>query len=196
MHDHDFKTASQCIQNVRNVVSSSDTMLNVTKNDEPNSIAGISCVNVFVEGSDALYKCKAIVDQKSSVNLCSDRLAKRLVLPVTQYKTTFNVATGDYVIEGSKLSGTKVYSQDMQNSVQVNDVLTVKQIPVSMNSVFKESNIHGMEHLKGIEIPSCTNSDQIDLLIGSGVPKSFHQYEQKKVQMGKFMLFTLHLIGI
>ena len=75
-----------------------------------------------VEGSDALYKCKAIVDQKSSVNLCSERLAKRLGLPGTQYKTTFIVAIGNYVVEGSKLSGTKVYSQDMQNSVQVNDV--------------------------------------------------------------------------
>ena len=34
LHDHDFKTASQCIQNGSNVVSSSDTVLNVTKNDE------------------------------------------------------------------------------------------------------------------------------------------------------------------
>ena len=193
LHDHDFKTASQCIQNGSNVVSSSDTVLNVTKNDESNSSAGISCVNVFVEGSDALYKCKAIVDQKSSVNLCSERLAKRLGLPGTRYKTTFNVATGNYVVEGSKLSGTKVYSQDMQNSVQVNDVLTVKQIPVSMNSVFKESDIHGMEHLKGIEIPSCTNSDQIDLLIGSGVPKAFHQYEQRKGADGQIYAVRLTL---
>ena len=70
-----------------------------------------------------------------------------------------------------------MYSQDMQNSVQVNDVLNVKQIPVSMNSVFKGSDIHGMGHLKGLEIPSCTHSDEIDLLIGSGVPKAFYQYE-------------------
>ena len=131
---------------------------------------------MFVEGSDALYECQAIVHQMSSVNLCSERLVKRLGLPDTQYKTTFNVATGNYVIEGSKLSGTKVCSQGMQNCVQVNDVLTVKQIPVSTNSVFKQSDIHGIEHLKGIDIPSCTNSDQIDLLIGSGVPKAFHQY--------------------
>ena len=34
LHDHDFKTASQCIQNGSNVVSSSDTVLNVTKNDK------------------------------------------------------------------------------------------------------------------------------------------------------------------
>ena len=130
-------------------------------------------MNVFVEGSDALYKCKTIVDQKSSVNLCSERLAKRLRLPGTQYKTTFNVAMGNYVVKCSKLSGNNVYSQDLQNSVQVNDVLIVKQIPASMNSVFKKSDIHGMEHLKGMEIPSCTNSDQIDLLISSGVPMVF-----------------------
>ena len=83
LHDHDFKTVSQCIQNGSNGVSSSDKVLNATKNDQSNSIADISCVNVFVEGSDALYKCKAMVDQKSSVNLCSERLAKRLGLPGT-----------------------------------------------------------------------------------------------------------------
>ena len=39
---HDFKTACQCILNDSNVVSSTDTMLNVTKNDESNSITGIT----------------------------------------------------------------------------------------------------------------------------------------------------------
>ena len=75
----------------------------------------------------------------------------------------------------------------------MNDVLTVKQIPVSMNSVFKESDIHGMEHLKGMEIPSSTNSDQIDLLISSGVPKAFHQYEQRKGADGQIYAVRLTL---
>ena len=60
-----------------------------------------------------------------------------------------------------------------------------------MNSVFKESDFHGMEHLKVIEIPSCTNSVQIDLLIGSGVPKAFHQYEQRKGADGQ--IYAVHL---
>ena len=86
-----------------------------------------------------------------------------------------------------------MYSQDLQNSVQVNDVLIVKQIPASMNSVFKKSDIHGMEHLKGMEIPSCTNSDQIDLLISSGVPMVFHQYEQRKGADGQIYAVCLTL---
>ena len=57
-------------------------------------------------------------------------------MPGTQYKTKFNAAAVNYVVEDIKLSGTKVYSHDMQNVVQVNDVLTVKQIPASMHSVF------------------------------------------------------------
>ena len=62
-----------------------------------------------------------------------------------------------------------------------------------MNSVFKESDIHSMEHLKGTEIPSCTNSDQIDLLIGSGVPKAFHRYEQRKFADGQIYAVGLTL---
>ena len=194
LHDHVFQTECQSIQNVSsNVNPESDTVLNVTKGDEENSVAGISCVNVFVEGSGAMFKCKAIVDQKSSVNLCSERLAKKLGLPSTQYKTTFNVATGNYVVQGRKISCTNVYSNDMQKNVKVNDIFTVKQIPVSMSSVFKDSDIHGVEHLKGIEIPMCSDSDQIDLLIGSGVPKAFHQYEQRKGSDGQIYAVRLTL---
>ena len=42
-------------------------------------------------------------------------------------------------------------------------------------------------------IPSCTNSDQIDLLIGSGVPKAFHQYEQRKGADGQIYAVRLTL---
>ena len=47
---------------------------------------GITCIEVVIEGSTALYKCKAIVDQKSSVNLCSERLKNKLCLPTSPFK--------------------------------------------------------------------------------------------------------------
>ena len=66
LHDSNFHTV---VQNV-NEAPNSDTVLNVTRNDLSKSVAGIACVEVLVEGCSALYRCKAIVDQISCVNLC------------------------------------------------------------------------------------------------------------------------------
>ena len=68
----------------------------------------------------------------------------------------------------------------MQHNVSVTDLLSVKKIPLSMDSVFSQNDIDQCSHLKGIPLPNCVNNDEIDLLIGSGVPKAFHQFEQRK----------------
>jgi hypothetical protein len=170
--------------NVCNVSGSSPVM--VIANNE-NTVAGIACVEVLVEGKDALVKCKAIIDNKSSVNLCSERLADRLNKPYSKYCTTFNVATGNSIVQGKRFQDVKIYSGDMQNYVFANELLTVKQIPLSMGSVFTQDDVDCNEHLKGIELPKCTSHDEIDLLIGSGVPKAFHKFDERKVQMVKSM---------
>ena len=63
--------------------------------------AGLSCVEVFVEGPDAMFKCKAIVDPKSSVNLCTKRLFDKLKLPCKPFKAILNVATGTFDVSGN-----------------------------------------------------------------------------------------------
>ena len=146
--------------------------------------AGISCVEVLIEGRDALYKCKAIVDSKSSTNLCTEKLANKLKLPSVPFKTTLNVATGSYCVEGKKLLETKVYSRDMKQSAGIKNVLTIKSIPISMDSIFVPNDLKGYDELKDVQIPTCDNSDEIDLLIGSGVPKAFYQYDTRIVQSG------------
>ena len=90
-----------------------------------NDVAGIPCIEVLVEGTDALFKSKAIVDPKSSANLCSERFKNKLKLPSSPFQTTFNVATGNYVVKGDKIATTKLYSNCMQHHVQVNEILTV-----------------------------------------------------------------------
>ena len=139
----------------------------------------MACIEVVVKGEDAWYKCKTAVDQKSSAYLCTEWLAKKLNLASTPFETTFNVAAGSYVVKGKRIRQTKVYFKDMANVVTVDNLLTVKSIPISIQSVFTSSDIEGLQHLKGVEISQCSNGDSIDLLIGSGVPKAFHQIEHR-----------------
>ena len=154
--------------------------LNAYKLSGDKTSAGITCVEVLVEGKDAMYKCKAIVDSKSSCNLCTKKLANKLNLSSETFKTRLNVATGTSVVQGSKIIQAKVYSRDMSDFVIARDVLALDSIPLSMNSVFSYDDISGFDHLKDVVVAECTSADEIDLLIGSGVPKAFHQYEQRR----------------
>jgi hypothetical protein len=65
----------------------------------------------------------------------------------------------------------------MSDFVIVNDLISVGSIPVSMAFTFSQDDLIGLKHLQGVEIPEVTKDDEIDLLIGSGVPKAFHQFE-------------------
>lgn len=181
LHDDEFKpkvaaAKPECEEVPLDVVQT-NAVLNV---DVAESAVGLACVEVLVEGKDALYRCKAIVDPKSSANLCTKKLAKRLNLPCTPFKTSLSVATGTYEVEGRKISQAQVFAKNMNDKVTVNNVLSVDSIPLSMNSVFTQDDLSGLSHLEGIEIPYVSSSDEVDLLIGSGCPKAFHRYEERK----------------
>ena len=142
--------------------------------------AGLSCVEVFVEGTDAMFKCKAIVDPKSSVNLCTKRLFDKLKLPCKPFKTSLNVATGTYDVSGMKIEKAKVYAKNMIDNVVANDIMSVQSIPLSVNNLFSQDDVSQLSHLQDVVIPHVSSSEEIDLLIGSGVPKAFHKIEERK----------------
>jgi hypothetical protein len=194
---HDFSYVPGRIQKSQNEAKpesepvSEQSVMTVSKGEH--GVAGISCVEVLVEGKEAIYKCKAIVDQKSSVNLCSKRLASKLKLSSSPFQTTFSVATGKYPVNGNMVDSMKVFSDDMANCVLATDVLILDSIPLSMGSMYSQNDIDGLEHLKGIRVPKCSDKDEIDLLIGSGVPKAFHQIEERKGGDGEIYAVRLTL---
>ena len=181
LHDDHFKHLSQNVGQstveVNNSSSESDTVMNVTR---PGNVIGLACVEIMVEGKDALYKCKAIVDPKATVNLCTKRLANRLGLTSAPFKTSLNVATGTYAVTGAKIDHAKVYAKNMVDSVDVHNILSVDSIPLSVDCIFTPDDIDSHPHLQGIEIPHVSHADEIDLLIGSGVPKAFYKFEERK----------------
>lgn len=178
LHDHDFqaKPVNSNDSAVRSVQS--ESVLNVI--DVNNARAGISCVEVLVEGKNALFKCKAIVDAKATVNLCTNRLASRLNLESSESEISLSTVTGSFSVKGQLLKNVKVFSHDMCSHVLADRILSVNSIPLSMESVFNRDDLVGMKHLEGVELPTVADTQEIDLLIGSGVPKAFHQFEVRR----------------
>ena len=143
---------------------------------------GIACVDIVVEGKHAMYKTKGIIDPKSTVNLCTKRLAEKLNLNSVPISTSFNVATGIYDVNGHKIESTKVYNKDLSDFVIAKNVITMDSILASSDSVFNMSDISGFSHLDDVDVAFVSSGDEIDFLIGSGVPKAFHMYEERKGQ--------------
>ena len=183
LHDNNFWRKDESVSpgpvnlNDNQNADTGKTLLNVNVAE---CVVGLSCVDVLVEGKDSFFKCKAVVDSKSSVNLCTNRLLKKLNLPCVRYDTSLSVATGTYKVSGQKISQAKVFAKGMNDYVVANNVMGIDTIPLAMDSIFTEKDLAGIDHLQWIEIPSISNSDEIDLLIGSGVPKAFHKYEERK----------------
>ena len=112
--------------------------------------------------------------------MCTKKLASKLNLASNDFKTSLSVVTGSYVVKGQKIEETKVYNKSLDDFVVVKDILTIDSIPVSSASLFKREDLQGFAHLEDVCVPEGRSSDEIDMLIGSGVPKAFHQLEERK----------------
>jgi len=170
LHDDEFKSRGP----------SGSVASDSTASQSNSSTVGIACVDVVIEGKDSFIKCKAIVDPKSTCNMCTKRLAKRLQLNTMHFDTNLNVATGMYNVKGEKIGETKVYDKDMNDYVVVQDILTMDSIPVAKECIFTNDDLVSFSHLKDVKLPLHSGKDEIDLLIGSGVPKAFHKFEERK----------------
>ena len=187
LHDDSYKRVqanentndSPTVNTENSNVTTDGTKVNYSVSKSGQS-AGLSCVEVFVEGTDAMFKCKAIVDPKSSVNLCTKRLFDKLKLPCKPFKTSLNVATGTYDVSGMKIEKANVYAKNMIDNVVANDIMSVQSIPLSVNNLFSQDDVSQLSHLQDVVIPHVSSSEEIDLLIGSGVPKAFHKIEERK----------------
>jgi hypothetical protein len=65
----------------------------------------------------------------------------------------------------------KVFPDDISYYLHANDVVILDSIPLSMGSMYDLKDIDGLEHLKGVKVPKCFSSDEIDRLRCSlGIP--------------------------
>ena len=134
---------------------------------------------VCVESEGRTVKTYALLDCGSDVTLCDERLIHELrtkTTPISFNITTINQTSS--VRHGSQVSLT-VSSLDGSESISLDKVWSVKNLPVSLANLPNESVSEKWPHLAGISFPQI-GADQVTLLIGSDVPEAFWTLEERR----------------
>lgn len=121
----------------------------------------------------------ALLDSGSDVTLCDERLLKEL--DIRGSPRAFSISTinqTSHIEEGCQVSLT-VRSINNSESVCLENVLSVKHLPISLANLPSASAINRWPHLSGISFPKI-NASQVTLLIGSDVPEVFWTLEERR----------------
>ena len=123
----------------------------------------------------------ALLDDCSDVSLCDERLSKALGLKGKRrefHLTTVNKQASKSVGYEVKCNVTSV---DGLETVELDKVLTVKKIPISKKNIVTQADLNVWSHLQDITLPTIdTETCDVQLLIGSDVPKVFWNLEERR----------------
>ena len=125
---------------------------------------GILPVKVQGKGSDRMVETYALLDNGLEVTLCHERLAKQLKLNGDRLSFTLTGMTGSAQVE-SCLVDLVVKSLDESVTVELLNVKTVKDMPISTSCIVKTEDLTWWPHLRDIDIPVLENGEVL-LLIG------------------------------
>lgn len=126
----------------------------------------LGAIPVRVRGNKGAQEIEtyALLETGSEVTLCDERLAKKLNLKGEDLRFTLTGINGSVEME-SRLVDIVVKSLDGKTELELQNVKTVKEIPISSDCVPKQVDVSRWPHLLDIYIPEIENKD-IMLLIG------------------------------
>ena len=125
---------------------------------------GIVPVKVQGKGFDRMVETYALLDNGSEVTLCHERLAKELKLDGDRLSFTLTEMTGSAQVE-SCLVDLVVKSMNESVTVELSNVRTVNNMPISTSCIVKTEDLARWPHLRDIDIP-VIETGEVMLLIG------------------------------
>ena len=131
---------------------------NAVQGSQVNSAIGagekicLSVVPVKVKakgGNGAVIKTYALLDSGSEVTLCHERLRKKLGASGAELDFTLSGMTRSTTVR-SQLIDITVTSMDNRTSVDLSNVRTVNEIPISGSCIAKREDVKSWPHLNGV----------------------------------------------
>ena len=113
-------------------------------------------------------------------SLCDKRLVERLGLKGKEKPLQITNVNKQTEMTGMEVDFT-VASLDGGEHIQMERVLTIDRLPVSLRSIPKQSELKPWNHLHDIQLPEA-KEDEVMLLIGSDVPEAFWSYDERRGQ--------------
>lgn len=125
---------------------------------------GIIPVKIRGKSNNRMIKTYALLDSGSEVTLCHELLANKLELDGERHNFTLTGMTGSTLVE-SNLVDLVVMSMDESVAVELLNVKTVDQMPISSSCIPKPEDLARWPHLEDIDIPVLRDGE-VMLLIG------------------------------
>ena len=151
-------------RNVTGAGNDRETAVATTGAGENRVCLGIVPIKVQGKGGDRMVETYALLDNGSEVTLCHERLAKELKLDGDRLRFTLTGMTGSAQVE-SCLVDLVVTSMNESATVELLNVRTVNNMPISTSCIVKKEDLARWPHLRDIDIPVIENGE-VMLLIG------------------------------
>ena len=122
-------------------------------------------LKVRAKGSNqSMIGTYALLDTGSEVTLCHERLRKQLAVSGRKLNFTLSGMTGSTRVK-SELVDIVVSSMDDKISVELPNVRTVDQMPISESCIAKKGDIHKWPHLRDVPLQEL-ETGEVMLVIG------------------------------
>ena len=136
-------------------------------------------VAVVVRANGRQIKTRAVLDQCSTLSLCTEALLNKLHVKGTPTPLEVDTVNGLRVNNNSVTANLQICSIDQEAKFTLTALRSVPRLPVSISSMASTQTLNSYTHLNDISLPTC-NSNDVDLLIGSNCPDIFmitdHRY--------------------
>ena len=158
-------------QDADQVVCAASSRTNLSGDASGSAIFKVVPVKVWAHDPGDYVLTYAFIDEGSSVNMCSDRLAKRLGLSPSA--TNARLLTSNAVsVMDRKVSDLAIQGVNEVEAFKVKDAFVVDEVVDVSCSIPTDELIQGYSHLRSLNFPSLAEKN-IDLLLGCDLHQAF-----------------------
>ena len=142
---------------------------------EDASIFSIVAVKVKSQRSNKTVQTYAFLDPGSSGTFCTENLARKLNVRGKRTSILLRTMGQKKIVNAHVLSGLEVSDLNMNDFIELPDVLTQKNMPVSSLNIPRQEDVDQWSYLKAVQLHDI--EEGVDLLIGTDAPKVMEPWE-------------------
>ena len=134
-----------------------------------------------------MFQTYAFLDPGSNTTFCTDKLINRIGATGKEVTLSLTTMDNDNVKSQSLLVNLEVSDLQGHNTVELRNVFSRAKLPVAADDKPVQSDVDKWPYLKGINLPDIEAADieaEVELLIGSDVPKALEPREVKRSEDG------------
>lgn len=153
----------------------SQTCGHIGAGNEDTYILSIVAVKVKSQKNDKSVQTYAFLDPGSSGTFCTESMARKLNLKGKRTRILLRTMGQKKIVNAHVLSGLEVTGINMNDFIELSDVLTQKNMPVSTINIPRQEDVDLWPYLKDVQLHDIDAG--VDLLIGTDAMQVMEPWE-------------------